>query len=248
MADRLQEQRFEIKFRVHEYKALEIRRFVEQYLAIDPFGATQPDLSYPVHSLYIDSQSMKTYHDTINGNRNRYKLRIRFYENGPDAPVFFEIKRRFDKVIGKKRAKVHRHYLRDLLTGQMPQMRHLVKQTPKELEALEHFCFLVNQIHARPKIHVAYRREAYELVDNNSVRVTFDREVRTKQETGYSLATEMSDAADVFGNMVILELKFTNRYPLWFRELTQRFHLRQDSAAKYVDGIIKIGPRRMVAG
>ncbi|REL38345.1 VTC domain-containing protein [Rhodohalobacter sp. SW132] len=247
MKDRLQEQRFEIKFRVHEYKALEIRHFVERYLAIDPFGATQPDLSYPVHSLYIDSQSMKTYQDTINGNRNRYKLRIRYYENGPDAPVFFEIKRRFDKVIAKKRAKVKRRYVQELLTGQMPIMEHLIKQTPKELEALEHFCFLVNQIHARPKIHVAYRREAYELEDNNSVRVTFDRDVRTKQERGYSLATEMKDGADVFGNKVILELKFTNRFPDWFRELTQRFDLRQDSAAKYVDGILKIGPGKLVA-
>ena len=246
MGDKLQKQRFEIKYRISEYKAQEIRHFVSQYLALDPYGATQPDLSYPVHSLYIDSAAMKTFHDTINGNRNRYKLRIRFYENGNDKPVYFEIKRRFDKVIAKKRAKVHRKTVADLLSGQMPVMEHLVEPTPDNLEALEHFCFLVNQIHARPKIHVAYRREAYELEYSNAVRVTFDREVYSENQTGFSLLTSLESPVSVFGNKVILELKFTNRYPIWLQELTQLFHLRQDSAAKYVDGVIKIGPRRLM--
>lgn len=245
MSNRLQEQRFEIKYRISAAKALQIRQFVNRYLAIDPYGATQPDLSYPVHSLYIDSPSMKTFHDTINGNRNRYKLRIRYYENGDGQPVFFEIKRRFDKVIAKKRARVHRRFVKQLLNGQMPNMDHMANPTAKELDALEHFCFLTNQIHARPKIHVSYRREAYELEESNAVRITFDRNVSTQQETGFRLKTRLDRPVDVFGKQVILEIKFTNRYPLWLQELTERFHLRQESAAKYVDGIVKIGPRRV---
>jgi len=245
VSDRLQNQRFEIKYRLSEYKAIEIRHFVKRHLAIDPFGATQPDLSYPVHSLYVDSTSMKTFQDTINGTRNRYKLRIRYYENGKNKPVFFEIKRRFDKVITKKRAKVHRKNITNLLNGQMPNMDHLVNRTAKELDALEHFCFLVNQIHARPKIHVSYKREAYELKESNAVRVTFDRSVQTQRETGFTLKTQLDRPIDVFDKQVILEIKFTNRYPMWLQELAERFHLRQDSAAKYVDGILKIGPRRL---
>lgn len=224
---------------------MEIRHFVNRYLAIDPFGATQSDLSYPVHSLYIDSPSMKTFHDTINGNRNRYKLRIRYYENGTKNPVFFEIKRRFDRVITKKRARVHRKHVRNLLNGQMPIMDHVVNSTAKELEALDHFCFLVNQIQARPKIHVSYQREAYELEDSNAVRVTFDRNVQSQREFGFALKTQLDQPTDVFGNQVIMEIKFTSRYPMWLQELTERFHLRQDSAAKYVDGIVKIGPRKL---
>ena len=247
MADRLQVQRFELKYRLCEYKAVEIRQFVKRYLRIDPYGATQPDLSYPVHSLYIDSRSMKTYQDTINGTRNRYKLRIRYYENGPDEPVFFEIKRRYNSVITKKRAKVLRKHVPELLRGRMPSMQHLVDKTAKQLDALEQFCFLVNQIHARPKIHVSYRREAYELENSNAVRITFDRDVKTQIETGLDLRTSMDRPTDVFGNYLILEIKFTNRYPMWLQELTELFHLRQESAAKYVDGVIRIGPNRMIA-
>jgi hypothetical protein len=246
MGERLQLQRFEKKYRITEHKAQQIRHFVQQYLVPDPYGVMQPDLSYPVHSLYLDSPSIRTFHDTINGSRNRFKLRVRYYENGDDKPVYFEIKRRFDKVIAKKRAKVHRSALRDLLNGQMPVMDHLVEKTPQNLESIEHFCSLVNQIQARPKIHVAYRREAYELENSNAVRVTFDREVYSENQTGFSLLTSLESPVSVFGNKVILELKFTNRYPIWLQELTQLFHLRQDSAAKYVDGVIKIGPRRLM--
>lgn len=246
MGDKLQKQRFEIKYRISEYKAQEIRHFVSQYLALDPYGATQADFSYPVHSLYVDSDAMKTFHDTINGNRNRYKLRIRYYENGEDKPVYFEIKRRFDRVIAKKRAKVDRHNVSVLLSGQMPSMEQAVIKTPEQFESLEHFCYLVNQINARPKIHVAYRREAYELEGSNAVRVTFDRQVTSESQSSSRLATTMNQPVSVFGNEVILELKFTNRYPIWLQELTQLFHLRQDSAAKYVDGVIRIGPRRLM--
>jgi len=246
MDDKLQKQRFEIKYRISEFKAQEIRHFVSQYLALDPYGATQADFSYPVHSLYIDSASMKTFHDTINGNRNRYKLRIRYYENGDNQPVYFEIKRRFDRVIAKKRAKVNREEVPALLSGQMPVMDQVLVKSPEQFEALEHFCYLVNQIQARPKIHVAYRREAYELEGSNAVRVTFDRQVTTECETAYSLKTTMIEPVSVFGKEVILELKFTNRYPMWLQELTQLFHLRQDSAAKYVDGVVRIGQRRLM--
>jgi hypothetical protein len=246
MSDRLQLQRFEKKYRISEYKAQQIRYFVRQYLKLDPYGAGQGDLSYPVHSLYLDSPSMRTFQDTINGSRNRYKLRVRYYDKDPGKPVYTEIKRRFNDVILKKRAKVHRKYVADLLSGQMPVMEHLVEQTPDNLEALEHFCFLVNQIHARPKIHVAYRREAYELEDSNAVRVTFDREVVSESESGYELQTQLSNPVSVFGKEVVLELKFTNRYPIWLQELTQLFHLRQESAAKYVDGVVRLGPKRLM--
>jgi len=45
----------------------------------------------------------------------------------------------------------------------------------------------------------------------------------------------------VFGKEVILELKFTDRFPDWFRELVRVFGLMQCGAAKYVDGVTLIG-------
>ena len=77
--DKLQAQRFELKYILSEDTALAVRDFVSSYLEIDEFGATLPQFSYPVHSLYLDSPDMKLYKSTINGDKNRFKLRLRFY-------------------------------------------------------------------------------------------------------------------------------------------------------------------------
>lgn len=43
--------------------------------------------------------------------------------------------------------------------------------------------------------------------------------------------------------MVILELKFTDRFPDWFRDLVEHFELFQCGAAKYCDGVEKIAEK-----
>src|SRR6185503_16880741 len=105
--DRLQTQRFEIKYLVREETALAIRRFVSCYLKPDEFAAELPQYTYPVHSLYLDSPDLATYQAVQSGEKNRFKLRIRYYSDTDDA-VYFEIKRRTNEAISKMRAKVRR--------------------------------------------------------------------------------------------------------------------------------------------
>lgn len=240
-ADRLQMQRFELKYIIQEPTAVAVRDFVRCYLDIDEYGATLPNLSYPVHSLYLDSDDLKLYHSTINGDKNRYKLRLRFYESRPQAPVYFEIKRRMNNTISKQRGGVKREAVDALLSGQLPGPEHLVSNESKQLVALQRFCQLMTTLQARPKTHVAYYREAWISRNDNSVRVTMDREVRTEPEPTARLSTGMTRSTYVFGKNIVLELKFTNRYPDWFRELVRVFGLMQCGAAKYVDGITRIG-------
>jgi hypothetical protein len=106
--DKLQLQRLELKYVISESVAVGIRDFVSSILEIDEFGATRPNLSYPVHSLYLDSNDLRLYWETINGTKNRFKLRLRFYDNRPEAPVYFEIKRRMNNCIMKQRGGVRR--------------------------------------------------------------------------------------------------------------------------------------------
>src|ERR1043166_10080018 len=97
--DKMQTQRFELKYLVPEEIALGARDFVRCYLDCDEYGASLPNLSYPVHSLYLDSDDLKLYRATINGDKNRFKLRLRYYDERPDSPIFFEIKRRTNSTI-----------------------------------------------------------------------------------------------------------------------------------------------------
>lgn len=239
--DKIQRQRFEYKYQVKEPVALAVREFVRSYLAIDEFGATQPNLSYPVHSTYLDSDDLYLYQTTVNGDKNRFKLRLRYYSDSPDEPIFFEIKRKMDKIVYKQRGGVKRDAVKYLLDGHLPAPEHLISDKPKDLAALQEFCMQMNRLGAKPKAHVAYMREAWISEQNNNVRVTMDRAVKCEPDLEMRLATRMDRPVDVFEDDVTLELKFVDRFPDWFRDLIRVFNLAQCGAAKYVEGVTLSG-------
>jgi len=235
--DKLQASRFEQKYLINEETALRLREFVRSYLDLDENGVGRPDYSYPVHSLYLDSPGSTMYWQTINGTKNRFKLRLRFYNDHPETPIFFEIKRRMNNCILKQRAAVNREEVALLLSGAPPKEAHLMSKGPKALAALETFCRLMAEMQATPKAHIAYLREAYVPADDNSSRLTMDRLVRVETDYKARLSTQMQKPTLVWGQNIVLELKFTNRFPNWFGTLVRIFGLTQCGAAKYVDGV-----------
>lgn len=239
--DRLQLQRLELKYRISERTAGCVREFVRSFLEIDEYGLGRPELSYPIHSLYLDSDNLRTYRETINGTNNRYKLRLRYYHDEPGSPVFFEVKRRHNDAILKQRAGVRRNAVDCLLAGQLPEPQHLLCDRPDQLVALQNFSRLILDIQAVPRAHVAYRREAWVSTRDNSIRVTMDREVTVAPQFRASFGLEQNRPVRPFGRMVILELKFTGRFPSWFHDLVQQFNLDRSGAAKYADGVKLLG-------
>lgn len=233
----MQRQRFEVKYLVSEDQALAVREFVQQHLDLDENGVGKPFYSYPVHSLYLDSSELFTFWSTINGDKNRYKLRLRFYNDHPDSPVFFEIKRRMNGCIHKERGGVRKNAVAWLLAGHLPDPEHLLRPEAKHLVAIQHFLQLAERLHAHPKAHVAYLREAYMDPVYDNVRITLDRHVRTEIRTLPLFHTTMNNPAQPFGSRVILELKFTNRFPDWLRHMVEHFGLMQCGAAKYCEGL-----------
>jgi len=244
----MQQQRFELKYLITDKVALRIRDFVSSYLEIDEYGASKPNLSYPVHSLYLDSDDLKIYHQTLNGTRNRFKLRLRFYDDRPETPIFFEIKRRVNNCIQKQRGAVRGDAVNWLLAGHLPEPSHLIFQEPKQLVALQRFSLLANHLDAKPKAHVAYLREAWVSPNDNSVRVTLDRAMTCEPRFSSAVSTQLENPVYTYGKSVILELKFTDRFPDWFRDLVRVFDLMQYSAAKYAEGVTLLGENRFHDG
>jgi hypothetical protein len=172
----------------------------------------------------------------MQGQKNRFKLRIRFYDNNPENPAFLEIKRRETDVIKKKRVAVTRAGARQVLDGTPPSTDFLFgnKVSHKALDALYEFCQLRDRIAAAGCTYVYYHRQAYVSPDSNQVRVTFDRQL----EGGiYVPGTELAiptDSARPKMEGVVLELKFTDRFPNWMELLAEDFNLQRTSVPKYV--------------
>jgi hypothetical protein len=241
---RLQQQRFELKYLIKESLTPWMRDFISSYLELDDYGVGRPALAYPVHSLYLDSDDLFTHHEFINSAKNRFKLRLRYYDDQPDSPVFFEIKARVDNCIKKSRCGVRRAVVAQLLAGQMPPANQFFSTEPRHRVALENFLVLMQSINARPKAHNAYEREAWVSPHDNSVRVTFDRHIRIEPHFRDDCVTAMRQPVTVYSPMVVFELKFTDRFPNWFNELVQRFNLMQGASAKYCGGVLQLGEER----
>jgi hypothetical protein len=243
--DRAQRTRREIKYIIPEEKALAVRNFVRNYLASDEFAIGRLGNAYWVHTLYLDSNFLATYRAANDGDRNRFKLRIRYYDDDPASPVFFEVKRRMNEVIVKQRARVKREAVSALLVGRSPRPEYLQEWSPRQWADLLDFWHLVERLQAAPRAHNAYLREAYVARGKNDVRVTIDRSVRIEPEFGWDLSTKLTNPVEVFAHVVILELKFTERMPMWMIEMVRGFELKSSGAAKYVQGVTMLGEHRV---
>jgi hypothetical protein len=246
--DRLQPQRFERKYILSEPQALKVREFVRAYLVADEHSRGRENWSYPVHSLYLDSDHLATYWATVHCEKSRFKLRLRYYDNDPDSPVFFEIKRRMNECILKQRGAIRKSAAALLVAGHFPEPGHLLAHKPSHLVAVQKFCLLMHELSARPKMHVAYEREAWVHPDSDAVRVTLDRAVRGEETKRVRLATAMERPYFPFGDKVVLELKFTNRFPDWFGDLVRHFNLTQCGAPKYCGSVLGVGEERLSSG
>jgi hypothetical protein len=110
--------------------------------------------------------------------------------------------------------------------------------------ALQRFCELMNTVHAKPKVHIFYMREAY-VSSDDQVRVTLDRNVFGEENLSPSIKVAMKHPVRSFERLVILELKFTNRFPNWFKDLVRMANVMQCGAAKYVESIQGLGSARV---
>ncbi len=234
----VQASRFEFKFVIDEDCASAVRDFVCSYLEPDDYAKNSPDHSYQVNSLYLDSADQILYRQTDCGLKNRFKLRIRFYDGDPQSPTFLEVKRRISGVICKERVAVGRPLVRSLLQGEWPDPTQLAGSgnNGKPAAALAAFRKGSEAIGAAPLIYVSYQREAYVSPKSNHVRITFDRQLLGSpfDWDSFFIPPKTGDRPAI-GNAagVILELKFTDRFPGWMQELVEAFTLQRRSVPKY---------------
>ncbi|MHC4521779.1 MAG: VTC domain-containing protein [Planctomycetota bacterium] len=233
--DRMLACRYELKYLVSESKAAAIDRYLRPFLEYDRYSKLQRGGMYPIVSLYVDSPDLQLCKETLTGQKNRFKLRIRSYTDEPEYPRFFEIKRRLNRVILKSRARVTDQDVPLLLTGGLlPPQGFSTDEA-----ALNQFQLYAATIQAGPKVLIRYLRQAFENTDENRVRVTFDRELCYKGTDAPEVRLGGSgwQQSSLTNGYVILEIKFTGTYPAWLARLAAYFDLRARSVSKYATSI-----------
>jgi len=231
----MQTSRFEYKYRISESTARAIRQYIRRYMEPDEHYRPEQPLGYEVRSLYLESPDLILHQATVEGKKNRFKLRIRFYDDSPHSPAFLEIKRRNTTVIGKERAGIRRDAVIPLLAGEHVGSADLLKNDARNRSALHNFCSLRDAIGAGGSLFVCYLREAYVLPDSDAARVTFDRNITSVPYTRGTGLTLPAQRHATSVHDVTLEMKFNDRFPNWMCELAQIFQLERISVPKYIE-------------
>jgi hypothetical protein len=228
-AQKMLAKRYELKYRIPEAIAEKVKGFVTTYIGPDPYTRRWPNGQYPICSIYFDSSQFDLFRETVMDKANRFKLRIRGYDDEPNSPVFFEIKRKLNGIIYKSRAKARKDQIAEILKGHFlpPQA------TEADRTTLKQFVHYAQCLMARPIVSVQYRREAFEGETETRARVTFDRQLQycPMEKPIFKMTGNGWKKLPI--DFVVLEIKFTNQFPAWLVELTRMFDLNRQSMSKY---------------
>ncbi len=220
--------RFELKYKVPLQQYYAVRNAMVPHMEPDEFTRDQDE--YLVRSLYFDTHHYQAYHEKINGDFGRIKIRVRSYsdEKRMDSPLRVELKTRRGAAMEKFSSFVPNHIFEEFMeTGHWP----INEDNP----VLTEFARLYHLRTLRPKLLVQYMREGLVSRRKEDLRITFDHRVCSCS------ADEVFPATTFFRNhhpeLVILEVKCKQDQPRWLSTLVRDHGLKVMANSKYTQGV-----------
>ena len=207
--------RSELKYVLTSMQYGKIVREIKNRLNPDEYGKST------IQSLYYDTDTFLLIRNSLEKPDYKEKLRARSYglcKN--DEEIFFELKKKYEKVVYKRRVRVTERHANELLNGkEQPQ-----SQVEKEIVAFsKRFCGL------SPKMLLLYDREAYY---GGDLRITFDHDARYRTQN-LNLHTSTEGKRILPNGEVIMEIKASGGYPLWLVEILNEEKIFKTSFSKY---------------
>lgn len=227
--------RLEYKFLVPFNKLDELRDAIHPFVFIDEYADKESNKEYIVKSIYYDTMWLDDYRDKLAGIKIRKKLRIRGYNlKYDDSIVFLEVKRKYENHIYKNRAPVLYSDLNYLLETADYEKYLLKKKNFLDAKSdASKFFYLLKTKNYSPIALVTYEREAFYSKHDSTLRLTFDKNLRSKPLPQNSeLYNDASLKLAMPGNF-ILELKFFSGFPTWLQKIIRRFELSRRAISKY---------------
>ena len=212
-----------------------LRQDILPFLEYDPHIDILGKKEYTVRSIYLDSKGLQTYYEKEAGIKNRNKYRIRGYDElTEDSIVFLEIKRKENEYITKSRALL---LYSDLERFFRTKDFSLIKNSNDNQEGVEDarkfmFYYCLNNL--RPAVVVTYDREAFECKFGSGLRITLDKNVRTKNTDSLNELFIDENMTCSFNDHFVLEVKFKKLIPSWLPTVLRKYNIMRGSVSKYL--------------
>lgn len=224
---------FELKFMLPAERAAEVLSRVTQHMSVDPHSDPALGHAYQVHGLYFDTAEFHVFHRI--GSHAWHKLRLRRY--GESGPVFLEHKMKARGQVRKRRTSI----VDD-------EIMHLgAPRSPANWQGMW-FRKRMKSRKVQPVCEVSYLRQAFTGgVNGEQYRLTFDRSLTCRPFDGWAMRG-VETGNSLLTDELILELKFCDAMPGFFKGLIADFQLEPSRISKYRLSVAACGlaPRLIV--
>ncbi|MGI6205325.1 MAG: polyphosphate polymerase domain-containing protein [Anaerovoracaceae bacterium] len=212
--------RHEVKYIMNPQQKQDVLNAMRPHMKLDDYGRTT------IRSIYYDTDNWELIRHSIEKPVYREKLRIRSYKTvGPDDPVFVELKKKYKKVVYKRRL--------SLPEGQTEECFRTGKPLPVNsqiAEEIEYFRSFYGNLH--PAVFLSYEREAFYALDGSDFRVTFDENILYR-DYDLSLEKEPYGTPLLGRGQTLMEVKTAGGMPLWMSHELNRIGLFRSRFSKY---------------
>lgn len=219
--------RYEKKYLLTPAKMNNILSVLKTKLSFDAYS--QEGETYPIHNIYYDTADYHIIRQSLSKKTYREKFRIRFYDYPlkPDSIVFLEIKKKLSGRGNKRRLPL---YYKDahlyMKSRVKPPLLH-----PYDEQIFREVDYFLNQYVVSPVTFIKYRRIALS-DDHSDLRITFDLDIQYAKLASFENDMETYTLPQS-KNIIIMEIKSLNNYPLWLSKLLTDNQVYASSFSKY---------------
>ncbi len=219
--------RMEIKYLIDKTQYDGLMAYLETIAKVDEYGLSR------INNIYFDTPDYKLIRESIEKPLYKEKLRLRTYgKTDNNTNSFIEIKKKFDKVVYKRRISGKYSDTYDYLIGKGQNIKD--SQVAREIEA-----FLNTYDNLKPAVMISYDRIAMQGIDDPELRVTFDSNIQWETDT-LDLREENKGQQILESNQYLMEIKVSKAMPLGLSRKMSQLEIFPVSFSKYGRAYAKI--------
>ncbi len=219
--------RYENKYMLDADTFEKLQNRLSDAMKLDAYNEKQE--TYPITNLYYDTPDNDVIRTSLQKPKYKEKLRLRAYGvPDSDAKVYVEIKKKVAGLVNKRRSALKLDEAYGFLTSAaLPEER-----PDQNRQVLREINYLLQTHALRPALYLAYDRRAYFGIEQPDLRVSFDRNIRTRR---FDLALEAGDygAPLLDGDCWLMEIKVAQSIPIWLCRLLSEYQIYSTSFSKY---------------
>lgn len=211
--------RYEKKFFLSKETYEVLREQLMPYMQEDAYGV------HTIRNIYYDTKNDELIRTSLEKPNYKEKFRLRCYgQPTEDSDTFLEIKKKYNGLVNKRRVVLPKceadAYLKE---GKKPGV---------DSQIFREIAYFFDHYDLEPKLYLAYDRVALFGKEDGEFRVTFDKNIRSRNED-LDIAKDDDTTMVLEEDNYLMEVKIINAIPLWFANILTDLEIRSTSFSKY---------------